>query len=357
MSKADQLGTSASFGGARSVSARRAAIGAVTGAPTAGVPDPTELPVNLISQNPDNPREELRDLDSLTQSIRELGLVNAITVASVEAYRRERPEDEDRLDEGTKYLVVDGHRRLEAVRRAGLTTIKVHVDNDRVSSDEALLEAAFVANFHNDEMTDLEQAHALEALVKFYGSQTRAAKRLGLSQATISSKLSLLKLSPELQADLATGKRQVEHVRNLGKLSPDEQAAAADRRAQESQSRVEPSGIQPPPAPVPATSQVPVPAENTDPTKATPPPKNPAHQGPSAEQSPVDTVASPGAAAESAPLRSESSNDAEEVRDTVGEDDVVPPLPWESPATLERLLRRHMTAENLQTLAKLLIQE
>ncbi|MEU8480339.1 ParB/RepB/Spo0J family partition protein [Streptomyces hygroscopicus] len=238
-SKASKLGASASFGQARPVSARRAAISAATGARTEGVPDPTELPVGQISQNPDNPRDHLRDLEDITQSIKELGVINAITVASIDAYLRERPDRADDLDEGTKYVVVDGHRRLEGSRRAGKDTIKVMVDDARVATDEALLEAAFVANFHRDDMTDLEQAHVLESLVKFYGSQTKASRRLGLSQATISSKLSLLKLSPDLQAELVSGQRQVEHVRNLGKLSPEEQRAAADARAAEAKRRAE----------------------------------------------------------------------------------------------------------------------
>ncbi|WP_445520940.1 ParB/RepB/Spo0J family partition protein [Streptomyces sp. NEAU-174] len=238
-SKASKLGASTSFGQARPVSARRAAISAATGARTEGVPDPTELPVGQISQNPDNPRDHLRDLEDITQSIKELGVINAITVASIDAYLRERPDRADDLDDGAKYVVVDGHRRLEGSRRAGKDTIKVMVDDARVATDEALLEAAFVANFHRDDMTDLEQAHVLESLVKFYGSQTKASQRLGLSQATISSKLSLLKLSPDLQAELVSGERQVEHVRNLGKLSPEEQRAAADTRAAEAKRRAE----------------------------------------------------------------------------------------------------------------------
>ncbi|MCX4681770.1 ParB/RepB/Spo0J family partition protein [Streptomyces sp. NBC_01433] len=237
MSKADKLGAGASFGQARAVSARRAAIGAATGAPTTGVPNPTELPVGVISQNPDNPRDHLRDLEGMAESVQELGVVNAITVAAVEAYLRERPDRAADLDEGATYIVIDGHRRLEGARRAGLKTIKVQVDNARVATDEALLEAAFVSNVQRDNMTDLEQAHALDALVTFYGSQTKASKRLGLSQASISSKLSLLKLAPDLQAELVTGERQVEHVRNLGKLSPEEQRAAADARASEAARR------------------------------------------------------------------------------------------------------------------------
>ncbi|MCG5123079.1 ParB/RepB/Spo0J family partition protein, partial [Streptomyces sp. T7(2022)] len=219
MSKAKNLGAGSSFAQARPISARRAAIGAATVAPTDGVPEPTELSIKLISQNPDNPRESLRGLDGLAESIREIGLVNAITVATVDAYLSERPHRAEDLDEDAQYVVVDGHRRLAASQLAGKETIRVSFNDALVSTDESLLEAAFVANFHRDDMNPLEQAHALQKLVEFYGSQNKASKRLGIGQSTISSKLSILDLDPVLQADLLEGRRTVEDVRNLSKLS------------------------------------------------------------------------------------------------------------------------------------------
>ncbi|MFK0216392.1 ParB/RepB/Spo0J family partition protein [Streptomyces sp. NPDC090298] len=231
MSKAKNLGAGTSFAQARPISARRAAIGAATGAPTEGVPDPTELSLSLISQNPDNPRDQLRDLEGLAESIREIGLVNSVTVATLDSYLAERPDRADDIEEGARYIVVDGHRRLEAARLAGADTIRVSVNNKLVATDEALLEAAFVANVHRDDMNPIEQAHALRKLVEFYGSQNKAAKRLGIGQSTISSKLSILDLDPTLQAELIDGRRTVEQVRNLSKLPPEEQRAKADARA------------------------------------------------------------------------------------------------------------------------------
>jgi ParB family transcriptional regulator, chromosome partitioning protein len=240
VSKADQLGRGRSFGSAATArSSRRDAIeqtihgGGVTPATL------TDLPVPIISENPDNPRNHLRALDETVESIRELGVILPIVVATVEAYLHDRPGRAGDLDDGAQYVVVDGHRRLEASRRVGLATIPVRVDNARVATDESLLEAAFVANYHRDDMTDLEEAHALQQLVEYYGSQTRASKRLGIAQGTISSKLSLLKLTPELQKDLMTGARTVEHVRNMGKLTPEEQVAKADERAAEARRKAQ----------------------------------------------------------------------------------------------------------------------
>ncbi|MEU9663526.1 ParB/RepB/Spo0J family partition protein [Streptomyces chartreusis] len=258
MSKADTLGSSSAFGAARTArSSRRTAINNAIGGDEAASAAITELPLTLISDNPDNPRDHLRNLDETVQTVREVGVLLPIIVATIDAYLRERPARASDLDEGAKFLVVDGHRRLEAARRVGLATIPVRVDNARVATDEALLEAAFVANYHRDDMTDLEEAHALQALVDYYGNQTKASKRLGIPQATISTKLSLLKLSPELQKDLVSGTRTVEHVRNLGKLSPAEQKQKANDRAAADRAKAQQKPKQLPGPADPA-------AENTD---------------------------------------------------------------------------------------------
>ncbi|MGW2690177.1 ParB/RepB/Spo0J family partition protein [Streptomyces sp. NPDC001414] len=254
MSKAAQLGNGSAFGAAATArSSRRDVIGHAIGdgdTPAAAV---TDLPVTQISDNPDNPRNHLRNLDDTVASVREVGIILPIVVATAEAYLHDRPDRTDDLDDGAHYVVVDGHRRLEAARRVGLATIPVRVDNARVSTDESLLEAAFIANYHRDDMTELEEAHALQQLVTYYGTQTKAARRLGIPQNTISSKLSLLKLSPELQKDLVTGERTVEHVRNLGKLSPTEQKKKADERAAADRRK-----------PAPETTPIPGPADATD---------------------------------------------------------------------------------------------
>ncbi|WP_413804209.1 ParB/RepB/Spo0J family partition protein [Streptomyces sp. OE57] len=353
-SKASKLGASASFGQARPVSARRAAISAATGARTEGVPDPTELPVGQISQNPDNPRDHLRDLEDITQSIKELGVINAITVASIDAYLQERPERADDLDEGTKYVVVDGHRRLEGSRRAGKDTIKVLVDDARVATDEALLEAAFVANFHRDDMTDLEQAHVLESLVKFYGSQTKASQRLGLPQATISSKLSLLKLSPDLQAELASGQRQVEHVRNLGKLSPEGQRAAADTRAAEAKRRAEQKRNNQKAA-TPAATPGSAPKQKTDDYHAVI--SQNAGQTttePSAEGATTQAPAKRATGTTSAPVPAQPGDRGRDSTERSEGQDTVQTLPWRDVPAVAKLIRARMTDDERRELVALL---
>ncbi|MFJ8313260.1 MULTISPECIES: ParB/RepB/Spo0J family partition protein [unclassified Streptomyces] len=235
-SAAARVGPSTSFGNAaRATSLRGQLIAQVTGTnPPQHAP---MLSIGLISENPDNPRETLGDLSGLASSLAEVGQVQAITVASVAAYLEGRPGRQGELKAGAEYVVVDGHRRLAAAQEAGFTDIKVTFDDSFAATDEALLEAAFVANAQKESLSDLEYATALKKLVDFYGSQGKAAKRLGLSQPNISQKLSLLALTPALQADLESGKRKIEHVRGLARLSPEQQREAADRRAREADER------------------------------------------------------------------------------------------------------------------------
>jgi ParB family chromosome partitioning protein len=229
--KAERLGRGASFGGAERVSARRAAIAAVTGAPTEGV-EPRHLPLKLISLNPDNPREELTKIREMADTFESVGQITAITIGTRGAYLQERPDRADDLEPGTDYVVIDGNRRLSAARLLGWETMpKIVIDDALVATDEQLLEAAFIANTQREDMTDLEEAEALRKLVAHYGSQRKAAARLGISQGVISQRLSLLALAPDLQADLAAGRRKVEHVRSLTKLTPEQQREEADKRA------------------------------------------------------------------------------------------------------------------------------
>lgn len=352
MSKEEQLGASSSFaraGKARSVRRQLTDQAFGTG-------DPNELPLSEISANPDNPRETLGDVSGMAASLAEIGQVQAITVASVGAYLRDRPERASELEPGASYVVVDGHRRLAGAREAGLATIRVSVDDARVTTDEALLEAAFVANAQRENLSDLEEAAALKTLVAYYGSQHKAARRLGVTQPYISQRLSLLDLAPDLQADLEAGRRKVEHVRGLGKHSPQEQRELADTRARQAAEKKQ--SRQSPKAKPPTDNAVIAPAG--------PPAADNAAIGSSPSQ-----AAQPGAHSptDNAVIGSEASTSRPRPEVPAGEtldnaviaqaadDSWENRLPWHSPQALNTMARERMTAEDRQTLAKLLSQE
>lgn len=339
-SKEDQLGSSSSFaraGQARSV--RRQLTDAAF-----GVSVPNELPLGEISANPDNPREALGDVSGMAASLAEIGQVQAITVASVDAYLRDRPERASELDQGASYVVVDGHRRLAGARAAGLVSIKVTVDDLRVTTDEALLEAAFVANAQRENLSDLEEAQALKTLVAFYGSQHKAAGRLGVTQPYISQRLSLLELTPDLQADLQAGRRKVEHVRGLAKHTPEEQRAVADRRAQQAEEKKQ---------------QRKAPLSQPSPDNGVITATQPAGTRADAPEDLGVSLAADNAVISTAQASPETGrhSDTGRISSEAGVPSAGTQVPWHSPQALNNLAREHMTAENRVTLSKLLAQE
>lgn len=230
MSKADQLGAGR-FGSARGVSSRRAAIGAATGVPTEGVAPPTALPVGRISPNPDNPRTSLGDLSELGGSLREHGQKQAITVMNRDAYVKANPEREGELEPDTTHVVVDGSSRLAAAREAGLTHLKVMVDDEQGTDADEILESALVANVHRQALEPLDEAHALQRLLTIHGTQTALAKRLHKSQGWVSQRLALLNLTPELKERI--GLEPVDLLRAVGNKPAEQQEAALEKLKQQ----------------------------------------------------------------------------------------------------------------------------
>lgn len=260
MSKADQLGAGR-FGGTKPVSARRAAIGAATGVPTTGLPAPNELPPDRISLNPDNPRSKLGDLSALAGSLRDHGQKQAITVMNRDAYIKAHPGKEPDLERDTTHVVLDGSCRLAAAREAGLNKLKVMVDDDQGSTGDDLLESALVANIHRQDLEPLDEAHALDRLLRIHGNQTSLAARLHRSQGWVSQRLALLNLAPELQGRI--GHEPIDLLRAVGNKPPEAQQGALEelkaRRAHKKNGGAENTKTKPAEEPGPRSTRQPDP--------------------------------------------------------------------------------------------------
>ncbi|MFJ4879988.1 ParB/RepB/Spo0J family partition protein [Streptomyces sp. NPDC088745] len=352
-SAADRVGASASFGAVnRATSGRGQLVDALMG--TAAEGPPVELPLSAISHNPDNPREDVGDVSDLAASFLEIGQVQAITVATVEAWLKDRSGRESELADGAQYVVVDGHRRLAGAHEAQLATIKVTLNDDFASTDTAMLEAAYIANAQREPLNEIDDAHALQKLVAFYGSQHQAAKRLGMTQANISQKLSLLALAPDLQADLTAGSVQVNQVRGLSKLDHEQQRTAVAQRIEAERRKKE------------QRKAAARPRQRTDNSVIAPPAEPPPAEHPPADSSvtarePEVVAESPRATADnsvitSPPAPGGQATPPHEQTPRTGEDSGTLRLPWHNPQALNSLLREHMSAEDRHTLAKLLTQ-
>ncbi|MEV5606873.1 ParB/RepB/Spo0J family partition protein [Streptomyces sp. NPDC052225] len=188
---------------------------------------PLTVPVGDLTENPDNPRHELRDLDGLAETVRERGVLQALGVVPAAVFLAAYPHHEKAVGKAP-YVVLHGHRRLAAARMAGLDEVPVLVRQDATRSDED----ALIENVQRDDLTELEQAQAIQGLITAHGySQRQVAARIGKTQGFVSQRLSLMKLRDDLQEALADGRVSVEDARRIARLPQEEQALPGEQGA------------------------------------------------------------------------------------------------------------------------------
>ncbi|MFF9854282.1 ParB/RepB/Spo0J family partition protein [Streptomyces litmocidini] len=141
------------------------------------------------------------------------------------AFLTAHPGQEETLGEA-EYVVIDGNRRLTAAAEAEL---RIDVNDALAATAADILESALIANVHRVDVAPLDQAKALEELVRVHGSQGRMAKQLGRTLAWVSQRLALLELTDELQEQVESGAPKVEPARRIGRLPKEQQAAEAEK--------------------------------------------------------------------------------------------------------------------------------
>ncbi|MDU9001692.1 ParB/RepB/Spo0J family partition protein [Streptomyces mirabilis] len=189
---------------------------------------PAKVELALLAHNPFNPREELTNLEETADSLRAKGQIQPVTVARRAAFLTAHPGQDDALGEA-EYVVIDGNRRLASAHLAGLEELRIDVNDDLAASAADILESALIANIHREDVAPLDQAKAIQELVKVHGSQGQVAKRLGKTPAWVSQRLALLELTPDLQEKVETGELKVEPARRIGRLPKGQQAAEAQK--------------------------------------------------------------------------------------------------------------------------------
>lgn len=142
------------------------------------------LEINQIEANPDQPRKvfEEESLEELAQSIRELGIIQPITVKKIRA---------------NKFLIISGERRFRASQLAGLEAIPAYI---REANDEQVMQMALVENLQRQDLHAIEMANSLSRLIEEFSlTQDELGKRIGKSRASISNSLRLLRLPANIQ--------------------------------------------------------------------------------------------------------------------------------------------------------------
>lgn len=190
----------------------------LTATPREGGEELRELPIELISPNPQQPRREFDEvaLLALADSIRARGVVQPVLVRQVV---------------GGRYELIAGERRLRASKLAGLQTIPAIV---RPADDRESLEVAIIENLQRENLDPLEEAMGFAHLMEAHDfTQEQVAERLGRSRPAIANALRLLSLPDSVKALVREGKLTAGHARAILTFPPERRETMARRAADE----------------------------------------------------------------------------------------------------------------------------
>jgi len=158
------------------------------------------IPADRIDPNPFQPRLSFdKDaLDELAASIRNLGLIQPVTLRSVP---------------GGRYQIITGERRFKACCQNGMTEIPAYV---RSSDDTGMRELALVENIQRENLDPIELALSYQSLIDECSlTQDQMAARVGKNRATVANTLRLLKLPVKVQHDIKVGLLSQGHAKAL----------------------------------------------------------------------------------------------------------------------------------------------
>lgn len=159
-----------------------------------------QIPVDSIDANPWQPRSRFDDeaLNELAASIRQLGIVQPLTVREIS---------------GGRFQLIAGERRLRAARLAGLTNVPAYV---RTADDQAMLEMALVENIQREDLDAVEVAISYQRLIEECRlTQEQLSERVGKQRSTVANYLRLLKLPAEIQLGIKNRQLSMGHARTL----------------------------------------------------------------------------------------------------------------------------------------------
>ncbi len=159
-----------------------------------------ELDINTIEINPFQPRTNFNEetLQELAKSIKEVGVIQPITVRKIDF---------------NKYQLISGERRLRASKLIGLATIPTYV---RIANDNESLVMALVENIQRHDLDPIEVAISYQRLIdEIKLTQEELSDRVGKKRSTITNYLRLLKLDPIIQTGMRDSFISMGHGRAL----------------------------------------------------------------------------------------------------------------------------------------------
>ena len=161
-----------------------------------------KLLVSDLVRNKLQPRKTFdeKNLDELTNSIKERGVIQPIIVRKSE-------------DQRNKYEIIAGERRWLAAQNAGLHEVPVVVTE---ANDLKSLEFAIVENVQRQDLNPIEEAQGYQRLInEFSYDQEKVAKFIGKSRSHVTNCIRLLSLPREVTELVESNKISQGHAKIL----------------------------------------------------------------------------------------------------------------------------------------------
>jgi len=147
-----------------------------------------EININKIQVNPNQPRSNFDsvELNSLSDSIKDLGIIQPITLRKINS---------------SKYEIISGERRYRAAKKAGLTSIPSYIRG--IESESDILKMSLVENVQRVDLDPIEIGLSYNRLINEYKLDIESISRIaGKDRSTISNYVRLLKLDPIIQSGI-----------------------------------------------------------------------------------------------------------------------------------------------------------
>ncbi len=158
-------------------------------------------PIENLKPNPRNPRRAFSEaeLDELTGSIRERGIIQPIVVRAAA--------------ERDQFEIIAGERRWRAAQRAGLHEVPIAIVD---ATDAQSLEFAIIENVQRADLNPIEEAAGYLALMEQCNhTQDEVAQIVGKSRPHVANTVRLLKLSEPVKELVRSGQISSGHARLL----------------------------------------------------------------------------------------------------------------------------------------------
>ena len=156
--------------------------------------------ISKISLNPFQPRSafDKEKLDELVISIKNIGLIQPITIKKISK---------------NKFQLISGERRLRAFKKLKIDKIPCYI---RKADDQQSLEMALVENIHRQDLDSIEIAISYKRLIEEIKlTQEELSEKIGKKRSTITNYLRLLKLNPIIQSGIKDGFISMGHGRAM----------------------------------------------------------------------------------------------------------------------------------------------